>query len=257
MVKKGDTLIEVTLAIGIFSMIAIGITAVMSSGTAGAQTALETTLTREEIDTQAEALRFIQTAYASDKDSADNRFTNLWNTIKDHAITNLNQLSADRQEAILQFNPATCTAVFDSADVKSHAFILNPRKLGTFTSSTDSNNANGVYSVFIPESTNKLTPASIYPRLVFTNIAQDAQDALIDNTENNNLYRAEGIYVLAVKDSDVTQNSGTTAVAGDFGIDKLPAYYDFYIRACWYGTDANEPSTISTVIRLYDPDVTK
>ena len=32
MVKKGDTLIEVTLAVGIFSMVAIAIVAVMSGG---------------------------------------------------------------------------------------------------------------------------------------------------------------------------------------------------------------------------------
>ena len=53
MVKKGDTLVEVTLAIGIFSMIAIAVASVMSGGTASAQLALETTLAREEIDTQA------------------------------------------------------------------------------------------------------------------------------------------------------------------------------------------------------------
>ena len=86
MVKKGDTLIEVTLAVGIFSMIAIAIVAVMSNGTAGAQTALETTLAREEIDAQAEALRFIHDAAAADKDSANSNsrddnssFYNLWN----------------------------------------------------------------------------------------------------------------------------------------------------------------------------------
>ena len=69
MVKKGDTLIEVLLAVGIFSMIAISVVAVMSGGTSSAQTARETTLAREAIDAQAEALRFIQTAYISDRDS--------------------------------------------------------------------------------------------------------------------------------------------------------------------------------------------
>ena len=62
MIKKGDTLVEVTLAVGIFSMIAIAVVAVMSNGTSESQTALETTLAREEIDTQVEALRFIQAA---------------------------------------------------------------------------------------------------------------------------------------------------------------------------------------------------
>ena len=37
MVKKGDTLVEVTLAIGIFSMIAIAVASVMGGGTAGAE----------------------------------------------------------------------------------------------------------------------------------------------------------------------------------------------------------------------------
>ena len=42
--KRGDTLIEVMLAVGIFSMVAVAVVAVMSGGTSSAQTALETTL---------------------------------------------------------------------------------------------------------------------------------------------------------------------------------------------------------------------
>lgn len=246
MVKKGDTLIEVTLAIGIFSMIAIGVAAVMSSGTAGAQTALETTLTREEIDTQAEALRFIQSAYATDKDSADKRFTNLWQAITKNAIV-------EAKESVLQYTPESCNDVFASDDIKNHAFVIDSRKLGSFTASTDQHNSNGVYSVYIPYSSGKLTTASIYPRLVFTNnLAAESQDALLDGG-GDTLYRAEGLYVIAVKDAKTTE-----IVSGpDRSVDKTSAYYDFYIRACWYGVDANEPSTISTVIRLYDPDTIK
>ena len=69
MVKKGDTLIEVLLAVGIFSMIAISVVAIMSGGTSSAQTALETTLAREEIDAQAEALRYIHSSYINEKNS--------------------------------------------------------------------------------------------------------------------------------------------------------------------------------------------
>ena len=71
MIKKGDTLIEVCIAIGIFSLVAIGVASVMSSGTAGSQTALETTITRKEIDAQGDALRFIHESYISGKNSAD------------------------------------------------------------------------------------------------------------------------------------------------------------------------------------------
>ena len=66
------------------------------------------------------------------------------------------------------------------------------------------------------------------------------------NTSYDNLFHAEGIYVMAVKDAD------STNLVNESG--NKSAFYDFYIRTCWYGTDAKEPSTISTVIRLYDPD---
>lgn len=250
MVKKGDTLIEVTLAVGIFSMIAIGIAAVMSGGTAGAQTALETTLTREEIDTQAEALRFIQTAYGVEKDSADERFAKLWSTIKDNAIE-LKELSGDRQEAILQYSPSSCSEEDDYT--KDHAFVINPRQLGTFTASTVED------SVYISYNSGKLIPASIYPRLVFSSNSggdqnvPDNQADLVNNTSSDTLYSAEGLYVIAVKDDETTK----IVDLGNKEIGKTSAYYDFYIRACWYGTNSEDPSTISTVIRLYDPDATE
>ena len=62
---RGDTLVEVSLAIGIFSMVAIAAVSVINGSTNGAQSSLESTITREEIDGQAEALRFIQSAYVS------------------------------------------------------------------------------------------------------------------------------------------------------------------------------------------------
>ena len=252
MTKKGDTLIEVTLAVGIFSMIAIGIAAVMSSGTAGAQTALETTLTREEIDTQAESLRFIQAAYSANKDSADERYSKLWSAIKDNAIE-LKELSGEHQEAIVQYSPSSCSAseIFNE-NIRDYAFVINPRQLGVFTAST-------VDSVYIPYDSGKLASASIYPRLVFNSASNGDQDTpddqakLVDDTSTDTLYSAEGLYVIAVKDSDTTK----IVDLGNKEISTTSAFYDFYIRACWYGTNSEEPSTISTVIRLYDPDATK
>ena len=247
MVKKGDTLIEVTLAVGIFSMIAIAVTAVMSSGTAGAQTALETTLTREEIDTQAEAIRFIHTSYTiNKKDTENNKFYQLWHDRIIKNAINMKEWSTQRREAVLQYQPDNCAKLYDNSDISSHAFIINPRQLGDFINNT----INDPDSVYIKRSdkNSKLTQATIYPRLIYGKNKQDANtdtQSLV-NSSYNDLYRAEGIYVIAVKDT------GTTDLHTDIG--KSSAYYDFYIRTCWYGTDANEPSTISTVIRLYDPD---
>lgn len=56
---QGDTIIEVMLAITIFSSIAIGVTALMGRGVAAAQRSLEITLVRQQIDSQAEMLRFV------------------------------------------------------------------------------------------------------------------------------------------------------------------------------------------------------
>ena len=64
--RIGDTLVEVALAIGIFSMVAISVVAVVSGSSSGAQSSLETTVTREQIDAQAEALRFIHNSYIAD-----------------------------------------------------------------------------------------------------------------------------------------------------------------------------------------------
>ncbi|MBR3172583.1 hypothetical protein IKF21_01535 [Candidatus Saccharibacteria bacterium] len=247
--KRGDTLIEVTLAVGIFSMIAIAITAVMSSGTSGAQASLETTLTREEIDTQAEALRFIQTAYAVDRDAADKRFPNLWDQIKTHAIK-IGDINEENQPGILQYSPDSCKELYSNPRIADAAFVINPRKLGTFTSDT-SNKSTGVKSVYISrkEQSSKFANATTYPRLIFginKNNNEGLDNSMISGTTYDALFHAEGIYVIAVKDADTTHLINTTG--------NKSAYYDFYIRTCWYGTDANEPSTISTVIRLYDPD---
>ena len=82
--RKGDTLIEVAFAIGIFSLVAITVVAVISASTSAAQASLETTLTREDIDSQAEALRFIHDSYINGIQSAktgDNKYENLWKRI--------------------------------------------------------------------------------------------------------------------------------------------------------------------------------
>lgn len=242
--RTGDTLIEVTLAVGIFSMVAIGIVAVMSGGTSSSQTALETTLAREEIDTQAEALRFIQSAYIADKDSGttgNNTYSKLWQDIASVAVTSVD---ADNSQFITG-TPSTCAESYNNDFFKNHAFIINPRQLSNpsaaFISAKNANNDG------------KFTTASTYPRLIFGN-ALDNNTSLTDNANltTSDLFHAEGIYVIAVQDINTTSitdadNSSTTT-------DKYSAFYDFYIRTCWYGTGDETPSTIATVIRLYNPD---
>lgn len=64
---RGDTLVEVLLAVTVFSMVAVGTITVMNEGSNAAQRSLEITLVRQQIDAQAEALRAAHQAYlASD-----------------------------------------------------------------------------------------------------------------------------------------------------------------------------------------------
>lgn len=241
MARKGDTLIEVTFAVGIFSMVAVAIVAVMSSGTSGAQTALETTLAREEIDAQAEALRFIQSAYISDKNTGDERFPGLWEKITENAIEKLDEKSEEEREELLQYAPSSCSELYNdtTGEVNNYnAFVIDYKNLGSFTNAED---------VYIND---KLFQAQTYPRLIHTaqnNKTEDQSDLSADTATFNKFYRAEGIYIIAVKDAGITNIGGRPT----------SAFYDFYIRTCWYGSNANEPSTISTVIRLYDPDAVK
>jgi len=63
--QAGDTLIEVLFAVTIFSLIVVSAISLMNQGTAASQRAMEITLVRQQIDGQAEALRFLQESYVA------------------------------------------------------------------------------------------------------------------------------------------------------------------------------------------------
>lgn len=78
--EDGDTIVEVLFAITVFSLIAIGSLSLMNQGTAVAQRALEVGQVRQQIDSQADALRYMNRAYVADygKNGAP---TTRWNKI--------------------------------------------------------------------------------------------------------------------------------------------------------------------------------
>lgn len=250
MVKRGDTLIEVTLAVGIFSMIAVAVVATMSSGTTNAQTALETTLARAEIDAQAEALRFIQTSASANKPG----FDSLWNEIlnKAHNATNSSEDDAtnnwdDLKDAITNFAPSSCSELYNTENAgnaniyEQNAFFIDTSTLGEFITqapsdtfdslsplgpSVSSSSLTPLISANDPDSPDSFSQAITYPRVY----------------KENNTVKAEGLYVVAVKDSGARVISPNNA--------ESQAFYDFYIHACWDTSNSDHPSTISTVIRL-------
>ena len=260
MVKKGDTLVEVTLAIGIFSMIAIAVASVMSGGTASAQLALETTLAREEIDTQAEAVRFIHANYIANKDNPSHPYVKLWKTITDKAINFLDYgTDEEKIKSILQYTPSSCSELYDEeSNAFKNAFIINPRKFNALNSDIgktkfDEDLKSVLYYVDSNQNNDDFfITASTYPRLVF-----EGDTVLADDSFPDKLVAAEGIYVVPVKDPKTTQIINNPTSGGTLEDEKSSAYVDFYIRTCWYGSRTDDPSTISTVIRLHDPNLSK
>ena len=272
MLKKGDTLIEVTLAVGIFSLVAIAVVAVVNGSTTGAQTALETTLTRDEIDAQADALRFIQSSYAGSLNpSAENVYSDeitgsAFATIWDAIVANAHPSNAVDLDELLFNNPARkdnpCNALYEpetnGLDTQK-AFVINTKKLSDINLGDDDIAKNIVIKATTDSlKTKTFTEAQTYPHVIYKDPDEEETtdpEALVGSDSGSIVDRAEGVYIVAVKDTN------TVIVSGDGQIDNgssnpnsaMPAYYDFYIRSCWYPTGSETPTTISTVMRLDNP----
>jgi uncharacterized repeat protein (TIGR02543 family) len=250
--KIGDTLIEVMFAIGIFSLVAITIVSVMMSGSSNMQTSLETTMARNEIDAQAEALRFIHQAYISERNSKKpGIYTSMWERITQIAELNSNDSSgrdngspnntdnttAARLHVLYDYQPTTCSSLYDTNAVngltKLNAFIIDTQNI---------ENGNAIIKI----GEGNFTEATIYPRLFYTN---NSGSEGVMTSHYTHLSGIEGIHIIGVKDHD------TTTITKENTTDKGVGFYDFYIRTCWYGYGKSTPTTISTLIRLYDPDV--
>lgn len=123
--SKGDTIIEVLIAITIFSFVAVGAMSIMNQGVNTAQRALEITLVRNQIDSQAETLRFLNSSYlaayipgatsytAGTKEASWYRIAHTTPTIP--PITKLTKVSATTFTTCPTTNP-------------SNSFVLNTKK---------------------------------------------------------------------------------------------------------------------------------
>ena len=193
--RRGDTIIEVMFGIAIFGLVAILTINLMNNGLANSEANLESTMARNEMNSQAEALRYVHSTYSFSNGSA---FGNLWN-----AITN-----NDMTTPASSFNPSaggSDCSTFQNHDVQDyHGFALD-------TSSIKGGASGNIIR------TDQITLAETYP--------------VVGNDS------AAGIWVNAVVDDH-----------------NNPSYYDFYIRSCWYGAGSNAPTTLDTVVRLYNPN---
>ena len=279
--KHGDTIIEVTLSITIFSLLAVLSLNLMNNGISNAQRTLEITMARNEIDAQAEALRYIHSSYVAERQLSrdQSQFRKLWDELRDKAIMDEDQLEDDEDLDMIKFdinNLNSCSEAYGSdvlyaqegsAVYKMNSFVLNTRLL---LPDMDTTYAGVSYDVLMKDIivavfrmtdengnqvANKLYAPTLYPRIIYSSIGDsnrgigsnsnfnDDNDngSLVEDKIYNRISRAEGIWIVAAGDqnSEVGKSS----------------YYDFYIRTCWHSVGDKIPSTITTIVRLYNPEV--
>lgn len=270
--KRGDTIIELMFAIAVFALVAVIAVSVMNLGTATAENALEVVTARNELNAQAEALRFVHSSYISERTlpTSDDpslqpggkyqQYNTLWEAIISHAI------KPDDARAAGFFNladsvtghsdtaPVGCARVYENNPSSGrnllsqvNAFVLNTRNLS-------SRDAAGNADLDISYVSSRTQPevfreSELNARIIYTadtSLSDENSDSqlnegdIIEGTIYDRILWAEGIWVVAVTD-------GASDPANS-------AYFDFYIQTCWYGPNATSPTALDTVIRLYNPE---
>lgn len=119
--QEGDTLIEVIFAVAIFSAVAVGTVMIMNQGVSSAQNALEINLVRNQIDTQAELLRHLNSAKltAIGRNSTDD--SREW----DEAISGSSR-QASQYAAITTVEQCRIHGVAPPGPIPSNAFYISP-----------------------------------------------------------------------------------------------------------------------------------
>lgn len=120
---RGDTLIEVLFALTIFSLIVVTSLTLMNQGTAAAQRSLEITSVRQQIDGQAEALRFMHDAYVGAYQSGIT--FNITDTATSPAEEWFKMMNAVRTSGATQ--ASQFSGQTSCATPPSHSFIINTR----------------------------------------------------------------------------------------------------------------------------------
>lgn len=206
-------MIEVLLAITIFSVVAVAGLTIMNQGAAAAQRSLEVTLVRNEMDAQAETLRLLYDEAMSERSLGKDAIPT---TDDGSALYQWGQVLAKRQSSVSDYSSIIADggqACIDPSDLPSGAFIMNPRTADTVEYSS---------SVWVP--------APLYSRILYTDVSDDTITTIAG---------VEGIWIEAERHS---------ALPGG-----PPGYTDFHIRACWTTVGQAMPVTLGTIVRLYEP----
>lgn len=245
--KRGDTIIEVSLAFAIFSLVAIITVSMMNLGLSASERSLELVTARNELNAQAEALRFIHSSYVSEstlptdcspEDDKCQQYGQTWNSITGNAI--------DNGAMTINLPLDSCHTVYDNHNAllsENHAFVVNTRRLISEKAGQD--------VVVWADGSETFREPTLNARIIYTrDDGGESSDQIseINDTGGLNEFRyisaVEGIWIIPVK--------GPTRIGST-----APQYYDFYIETCWYGSGNTAPTSLDTVVRLYNAEGAK
>lgn len=253
--KRGDTIVEVTLAFAIFSLVAIITVAMMNMGLSAAERSLELVTARNELNAQAEALRFIHSSYISEltlphcddpnlgPDEKCQQYEKIWEDLikPGNVMQSASLPEGTYGRYSINYPLDSCQEVYEPDNqllVQNHAFVINTRQLLSPTRT-----AGSISPTAIIRATNSdvFQAAPLNARIVYTAPAKtdDSTDQISSLNQYTHVAKVEGIWVVAVA-------GPTTGGSG-------PQYYDFYIQTCWYGSGNNAPSSLDSIVRLYNP----
>ncbi len=147
--QSGDTIIEVLFAITIFSLVAVGGLSLMNQGTGMAQRALEVGLVRQQMDAQADALRYLNSAYIETFDSGGVA-TDVWKRV----------VTDRREEQAQDFDTVSDNKGCHIPEGNYHPFALDVTKLGD---ALDPDKSSSTLSslVLMPSTNNTVTYAKV------------------------------------------------------------------------------------------------
>ena len=171
--SRGDTIVEVIVAFAVFSMLAVAGLSLMNQGTATAQRTLEIDLVRQQIDSQADALRFVNRELAS----GNSRVQDFWkNVVISRALDTSGSAGSS---ALTPFDEIADSQSCLRVDSNQNAFAID---------------INNIPDLSTSESTNESASFSL-----LEDIKPSATYSKIDKISDDTSPEAQGIWVVAVR----------------------------------------------------------
>lgn len=161
---KADTIVEVMIAIAVFSVVVVSALGIMSSGLNSTQRTLESTLVRQEMDSQSSTLRFLHNAFIA-------------SALQGAAGPAAGTPAAEWSNLVtyIQNSGVSSASAFGTCVAPSKAFILNAKKATYVTATT---------------SASTFKPASLYSTVTYDGVG--------------NITGAQGIWVEGLRSATVS-----------------------------------------------------